>query len=221
MGGKRKRPRQYILLFPAACLMLLVTAVGCRMAIERPAFPDHPGPGAKAPSEKTPSSTPDEPGDLPQPSVQPLEPSPTTHLARLETQFLDRAAILLQKGQTEEALASVGKALTCCEGRFSDRALQILADALARSNSAADRHGEAFACFPRLESAFPDAVYGPAAQCWAATLNALFVKDAQIQKLSHTIRIQKKRIEGLEKQIEQLKAVDLELESPKPSMGVP
>lgn len=39
MGGKRKRQRQYIFLFPAACLIILIMA-GCSLLVGHPAPPE-------------------------------------------------------------------------------------------------------------------------------------------------------------------------------------
>jgi tetratricopeptide (TPR) repeat protein len=154
--------------------------------------------------------------------VPPASPSgELTPLARLESQLLDRAENLLQRGDPAAALESVDKAITCCNGRFADRALHILNDALAQPEIAAGHHVQSIQCFDRLEAEHPEAVYGPAARCWAIALNALLARDADVKKLRKTIRQQSRQIQILQKQIEQLKAVDLELETPKPNVNVP
>jgi len=226
MGRKPKRKRQHILLFLAAGLILLMVVAGCRQTVERSGLPaKHAQPNA--PPAKTGevhnaapqrSDLPDMAGGAPSTSPPPGGLSP---LARTESQLLDRAQNLLQKGDSTAALETIDKAITCCNGHFADRALHILNDAMAQPDVAAGHRSRVIQCFDRLEAEHPETVYGPAARCWTIALNGLLRRDAEVQKLRKTIQQQRKQIQKLQKQIEQLKAVDLELETPKPDVNVP
>jgi hypothetical protein len=185
MGGKQGGPRQRILLFPAACLILLIGITGCRTVVE------------------------------------PLEPGMDDRLDRQEDQLLDLAESLLQKGDYAGAVDVVDQAISCCTGRFAERALHILGNALAAPDNPMGEHSPSIRCFKRLEISSSDSVPGPAARCWVAALNEVLANEAEIRKSKKTIQDQMRRIRELERQIEQLKAVDLEPETPKTGGMVP
>jgi hypothetical protein len=226
MGRKPKRQRQHILFFIAAGLILLMMAAGCRQMVERSSRPakDRQPTALPATTGETPKAV-SRPTDLTGTTggTTPTPPSPggISPLTRTESQLLDRAQYLLQKGDSAAALRAVDKAITCCNGRFADRALHILTDAMAQPDVAAGHRSQVIQCFDRLEAEHPEVVYGPAARCWTIALNALLRRDAEVQKLRKTNQQQRKQIQKLQKQIEQLKAVDLELETPKPNVNVP
>jgi hypothetical protein len=226
MGGKPERQRQHILLFSAACLILLMMAGGCRSAGGEPLrFPEKESRSADTTAktiepENALAQEPDQSwmsGRIAPPTAQ----NAPTPLDRLESQWLDRAATAMQGGNSANALASIDKAVTCCNGRFADRAVRLLTGLLARPGVAANHRSQAIQCFLQLEANRPEAVYGAAARCWASALDEVLAREADIQKLRKTIQLQKRQIQILEKQIEQLKAVDLELETPQPNLNVP
>jgi hypothetical protein len=226
MGGKRERQRQQILLLFAACLILLVMTGGCRSAGGNP--PSFPESGDRSGGKSTTSGAPEKsfsPATEPSRTTGRIPPSlaPTalTPLEQVESQWLDRAAIYMKRGDTTNALASIDKAAACCNGRFADRTVRMLRDVLARPGVAAEHRSQAIQCFLRLEATRPDVVYGPAARCWTSALSEVLTRETDVRKLRKTIQLQKRKIQELEKQIEQLKAVDLELETPKPNLNVP
>lgn len=159
----------------------------------------------------------DPPGELLSPTIAgAMEESQIGELESLESQLLDQAEFFLQKKDYKSALNSLEKAITCCGGRFSDRTLHILAIVLAHHDNPMSDRNDSIRCFKWLEASFPDSVYGPASRCWVAVVNEFLVYETEIRKLRKTIQFQLKEIRSLERQIEQLKAVDLELETPKP-----
>jgi hypothetical protein len=195
MGGKRKRQRQYILLFPAACLLLLMMA-GCGPLIEPHALPDRKDQSSPVP-------------------VDSEKEAPSARHGQPEAQhLLDQAEVFLEKGKPANALAVIEKVIVCCEGQFPERTLRIMTDALTSPDSHEGRRNEMIQRFLQLEASSPASVYGPAAGSWVAALKEVLAKETEIRNLKQTIQSQKRQLQVLERQIEQLKAVDLELESP-------
>jgi hypothetical protein len=134
----------------------------------------------------------------------------------MESQLLDQAEFFLQKEDYKSALNSLEKAITCCGRRFPDRTLHILAIVLAHPDNPMSDDNYPIRCFKWLESSFPDSVYGPASRCWVAVVNEFLVYETEIRNLRISIQSHLKEIRSLKRQIEQLKAVDLELQTPKP-----
>jgi hypothetical protein len=142
-------------------------------------------------------------------AVEPSKEGIDSRLDQQETLLLDRAESLLLQKNYAGAMDSVDQAIACCNGRSSERALRILETALTDAGNPMDADSPSIRCFKQLQGSLPDSVSGPAVRCWAITLNEVLADQAEIQKLKNTIR-------SLKKQIEQLKAVDLEPETPKP-----
>lgn len=142
-------------------------------------------------------------------------------LESLESQLLDQAEFFLQKKDYTNSLNSVKKSITCCGGHFSDRTLHILATVLEYPENLISHRNDSITCFKWLEASFPDSVYGPASRCWVAVVNEFWIYEAEILKMRTTIQSQLKKIQFLESQIEQLKAVDLELETLNPDDEAP
>lgn len=200
MGEKRKRQGQYILPLSALCLVYVAMMGGCRLMPVKAAS-DH--------VEVTSSL---------QPEVVPVE-TVDTHAGPLpgaiECPLLDQAESYLANGDYPNAMDAVGKALADCgpgDGAFFRRALTIMLDAAA-SKAPSKGGPDALACFRELESPMPD--NGPAARCWLEILNELADLKVKLQTLKAVSATQKKRIKALKSQLEQLKAVDLELGTPE------
>lgn len=184
MGGKRKRRRQYVLLFAAVCLTFSLLMTGCRSALE------------------------------------PVIPDPYTPIDRQEARMLDQAASYLQQGNPDAAVQSVKKAIACCNGRFGDRALHLLVTAMTDPRHPTRGATHTIRCFQLMEAGYPGGLKGPAARCWAAALIEISDQQAEIQQLKMTIQLQKHKIQTLSKQIEQMKAVDLEPTPPTPGDNI-
>ena len=200
MGRKQKRSWQYILLFPAACIIILNVLGGCRPTIPSPELP---------PFQDQPDQFPETPSNQ----------ESAVSLKALENRFLDQAEASLKRGNASESLYFVAEAISCCNGEFSDRALTIIRAALAHPSLRLKNPVQATGCLQSLEAAVRGAGYGPVAGCWLATLSELSARDAEIKKQRITIRTQTDIIEALKKQIEKLKAVDLELVQPEQPTG--
>lgn len=138
----------------------------------------------------------------------PLAGGPSPRTDQLEAQLLDQAEACLKSKDYAGTLKRVDQAICCCSGRYSKRALHILEATLAAPNNPVDAHHRAIRCFKSLDSSSSDSMTGPAARCWAAALNEVIANEAEIQELKMTIQ-------KLKRQIEQLKAVDLESQTPK------
>jgi hypothetical protein len=153
--------------------------------------------------------------------VRHLETGPATSPDRQENQFLDQAEIFLQQQEYVKALDSVNQAISCCTGRFAGRAFHIMGIALAASDYPMASGSRSFGCFRRLDMSFSDSVYRQTARCWADALDEVLKDEAKMQNMRKTIQSQARRIQGLERQIEQLKDVDLEPETPQPGGNSP
>jgi hypothetical protein len=101
MGRKHNRLRQYILLFPAACLIVLNMISGCQLPAKGPAPPQQL----------------DQSGNV---------PGTTENLKQLEGRLLDQADAFMKRGEVEQALQAVARAISCCEGQYPGRAADIL-----------------------------------------------------------------------------------------------
>jgi hypothetical protein len=153
--------------------------------------------------------------------VRPAGEGPGARLDRQETQFLDQAESRLQTGDDAGALDALHQAAACCTGRYSERTLHILARVLTAPGNAAGQGSRAIRCFRRLKDSDFAAIKGPAARCWATALDEVLTNQAEIQMLRGTLAARDQRIETLQKQIDQLKAVDLEPETTKPGGKTP
>ncbi|MCP4340472.1 MAG: hypothetical protein GY799_16680 [Desulfobulbaceae bacterium] len=202
MGRKQKRLWKYILLFPAACLILVNMIVGCQMSVEHPDL----------------SGRQDPPGDL---LGTTLAKDTAANLALLEALILDQADASLENGEIAEALEYVALAISCCNEQYSGRALEIVGMSLVHPNYRLDNYGHADNCLRRCEAATPSSGDGAITACWVTALSELLAKETENQTLRDTIGSQKRRIQTLKKQISQLKAVDLELVQPESAIEVP
>lgn len=202
MGRKQKRLWKYILLFPAACLILLHAITGCQLSVENP--------------DLRPRQ--DQQGELSEISAG-LDT--TSELDQLETQLLDQADASMKDGEVVQALQSVADAISCCKGHSSDRALDIITIALAHPNYRRYNHDHSISCEERLDAAFSKLGYGPTTACWLAALSELLATETENQRLRFTIESQERKIQILRKQIAQLKAVDLEFVQPESAVEVP
>ncbi len=142
-------------------------------------------------------------------------PGLTTNLDRLEDQLLDQADKSVKNGEIADALSAVARAISLREGHISARALAIVRTIFAHSGYNLDNHDAAVDCLRHMEATFPQSQYDPTASCWLAGLSELTDKKAKIQELKNALRSQTATIQTLRKQIEQLKAVDLELVQPE------
>lgn len=91
--------------------------------------------------------------------------------------------------------------------------------ALAHPDNPAADPAEALARFESLATDFPDSPHALEARTWSTTLSRVISLQTQneenaekIQKLNRELDSRSRRINVLEKQIEQLKAVDLDVE---------
>ncbi|MGB3211667.1 MAG: hypothetical protein WBB19_13270 [Desulforhopalus sp.] len=139
----------------------------------------------------------------------------------LETELLDQADALIEKGAIIEALQFVAQAISCCEGHFSHRVFKSIETALAHPNYRMDSRGSAATCLIDLKAAFPKTGYGPVTGCWVAAVSEIMGKETEVQRLRDTIRSQERKIKTLEEQIAQLIAVDLEPVQSESAVEVP
>ncbi len=148
-------------------------------------------------------------------------PGRTGSLDRLEAKSLAQAEKSVKQGEISKALLSVAQAISLRQGQVSARALGIIRAILARPEYNLDNHDSAGNCLRQLESSFPHSKYDPTASCWLTGLSELTDKKAKIQELRNVLRSQNVTIQTLRRQIEQLKAVDLELVQPDTAVEVP
>jgi hypothetical protein len=154
-----------------------------------------------------------------QAAIAQANPETAASLKALEDGLLNQADASLASGDASKALQFVAKAVSCCNEASSDRALQIIRAALDHPSLRLENPAEAAGCLQRLTAAAKGAGYGPVAGCWVASLQELSARDAEIRKQRSTIRARTEMIETLNRQIEQLKAVDLELVQPEQTAG--
>lgn len=199
MGEKRKRQRQHVLSFLALCMMAMAWITGCFRMPVRPAIVHDDG--ASIPCNEV----------VPAETVEPkAEPVPD----EVACPLLDQAESYLKNGEYAEAMDAVEKAMDDCgyeNAALFRRALAITIDAAA-SMTPSKGGTDGLSCLSGLGSPMPD--NGPAAQCWLAILNELSDLKMEAQRLKAADAFQKKRITALKDQLEQLKAVDLELGTP-------
>lgn len=200
MGRKQKRSGQYIFLFPAACVIIVMVLGGCRPAASPPELP----PGRE------------QAGRL---SMTEVNPESAAGLKSLEDRLLNQADEKLGRGDASAALRFAAEAISCCNGEFAERALQIIRAALDHPSLRLENPAHAAGCLQRLQAAARGAGYAPVAGCWVASLPELSAREAEIRKLRNTIRARTDRIQSLNRQLEQLKAVDLELVQPEQPAG--
>lgn len=111
MGRKHERLRQHILLFPAACLIVLNMISGCQLP-------------AKGPE---PSQQLDQSGNVSGTmSVQGQDSTATENQQQLAGQLLDQADAFMKRGEVDQALQAVAEAISCCEGQYPGRAAEII-----------------------------------------------------------------------------------------------
>ena len=201
MGRKQKRLWKYILFFPVACLTLLIIISGCQLSLENANFP---------PQEKHSGQSKNSQGHY-----------TVSKMDKLENQLLDQADASLKDGKLSLALQSVAKAVSCCNGHSSDRALNIIGRVLAHRNSRIKDKNYSMDCLKQLEAEFPETGDGATTVCWLRTLGELLDEKIKNQGLRRTVGSQKRKIKQLTEQIAQMKAVDLELVQPKAVVEVP
>jgi hypothetical protein len=202
MGRKQKRSWQYILLFPAVCLIVLNMISGCRPRINGQDLPSLPVHTAVA-------------------DVAPPDQENTAILRKAEERLLDQADALLKSGKVGEALTSLAKAISCCTGHPSQRASDLIALALAHPRYRADIPDHMDGCLQPLLAALPMTDCGQTTGCLLAALNEMSAQEIEIEKLKKKIRSQVETITTLKEQITRMKAVDLEFVRPEPAAEVP
>jgi hypothetical protein len=111
MGRKHNWLRQYILLFPAACLIVLNMISGCQLPAKGPATPQQLDQSGNVPGTNP---------------VQGLDSTATENLKQVEGRLLDQADAFMKRGEVEQALQTVARAISCCEGQYTGRAANIL-----------------------------------------------------------------------------------------------
>lgn len=111
MGRKHKRLWQHILLFPAACLIVLNMISGCQLP-------------AKGPE---PLQRLDQSGNVSETKpIQDQDTTATANLQQVEGRLLDQADAFMKRGEVDQALQVVAKAISCCEGQYPGRAADII-----------------------------------------------------------------------------------------------
>lgn len=109
MGRKHKRLWQYILLFPAACLIVLHMISGCQL----------PAKGPEPPPRL------DQSGNVP--GTRPVQSQDATEKLELpEGRLLDQAEAFMKRGEIVQALRAVAEAMSDCEGQYPGRAADII-----------------------------------------------------------------------------------------------
>ncbi len=147
-------------------------------------------------------------------AAEPLKDENGTWQDQMESQLLDRAEALLKNEEYSAAVNVIGRAVSCCRSRYSQRTLQLLESALAAPDNPIGSHSLAISCLKRLEHPFSGPVTKETAQCWTAALNEILANEHEVLELKRMVR-------KLERQIEQLKAVDLEHPLPKLNKETP
>lgn len=152
-------------------------------------------------------------------SVSPTAEEPWTEADIEAYNSLDQVESLQVRGEIRQALDTLSRIVSNGFPNrkvFSDRAVHILVNALSDPDSTIDDDSHAIQCFIQLESSLPDSVYGPASSCWLSVMGEILARKNELRALKTTIRSQYKKIRTLVLQIEQLKAVDLELGTAPP-----
>jgi len=139
----------------------------------------------------------------------------------LENQLLDQAEASLKGGKLALALRFVAEAISCCDGHSSDRALNIIESVLTHPKNRSNDYNHCMDCLEQLEAAFPQSGYGSTTGCWLVALSEMLDTKSDNRALRNTVGKQKRKIQRLENQISQLKAVDLELVQPESALEVP
>jgi hypothetical protein len=127
---------------------------------------------------------------------------------QMESQLLDRAEDLLKNEEYSVAVNVIGRAASCCRGRYSQRTLRLLESALAAPDNPIGSHSLAISCLKGLKNSFSGPVTQETARCRTAALNEILQNENKMLEL-------KRKVRRLERQIEQLKAVDLERPLPR------
>lgn len=202
MGRKQKRLWKYILFFPAVCLIILNILTGCQLSVDNSdLLPQH-----------------DNQGDLSNISLVKDAPSKQDIL---ENQLLDQAEASLKGGKLAPALRFVAQAISCCDGHSSDRALNIIERVLTHPENGCNDYNHCMDCLKQLEAAFPKSGYGSTTGCWLVALSEMLDTKNENRVLRNIVGKQKRKIQRLESQLSQLKAVDLELVQPESALEVP
>jgi hypothetical protein len=202
MGRKQQKLWQYILLFPASCLTILIVITGCQVSVK------HPGVSQQYEPDQLPETRSDM--DI------------VTNPGMLETRLLDQADESIKNGEIVKALQSVSEAISCCsQGYISNRTLVTLQNIQAHPDYRLGNHDHAVSCLRKLEATFPGYGYNPTTGCRQIGLSEMPDQETEIQKLKETIRSQEEIIQTLKKQLAELKAVDLELVQPEPAVEAP
>ena len=202
MGEKRKRRGKYFLSLSALCMIFMVILAGCQVMFRRAAVVSG-GTAETGPLEENSAETKDRESEM-QPEDCPL---------------LDQAESHEAAGEYPLAMDAVARAVaTCNDGdeRNANRALGIMIRSMAHIKSQKNDVHTIMGCFVNPGLPLPD--QGAAARCWISVLDELMALSAEVTALKSVTASQRNRIEALKRQIEQLKAVDLELGTPEPEM---
>lgn len=159
------------------------------------------------------------------PEAEPLAPALTVEEPLTQTELaviehLDRGEEFMARGECKKAREEIFLVIPhsgVCRPELSVRALKIFMEWYKTSKHTSKGDAGCAAYFNELEATCSDSMYGPAAPCWLQALYQIVEAQDDRKKLKTVIRAQREKIKTLEKQIEQLKAVDLELETEKPS----
>lgn len=111
MGRKHKRLWQYILLFPAACLIVLHMISGCQLTAKGPEPPQRLDQSGNVSVIRP---------------VQGQDTSATENRQQLEGRLLDQADAFMKRGEVDQALQAVAEAISCCEGQYPGRTADII-----------------------------------------------------------------------------------------------
>lgn len=197
MREKSKRHGKHFLPVSTLCLVYVLILTGCQVMMNRQGgVAEH-----KAEAASTLSGAVDN-----APKESDSVPSP----------LLDQAGVYLESGDYSKALDSVTRALNETENRddlFFTRALDIMVHAMAHMDSSSNQEQNVMACFDGIDPSFPQD--RASVRCWLSVLDELRELKSQVKEFKAKSVSQKNRIKTLESQIEQLKAVDLELGTPE------
>ncbi|MFZ7127427.1 MAG: hypothetical protein ACOWWM_14825 [Desulfobacterales bacterium] len=204
MGRQHSRQRQHLFIYLAGLFILVLLPGGCRHLKADPAQ-----------RQQAEQATASEPDALPAAAA-----SRGVHSAMTPPlEALDEGERMLAVGNFTEAVLCAETVLICCRKDHGDRALYLMGLALAHPDNPGADPKAALPYFDSLVSEFPESGHVLSARVWAACLRRLIEIEHQVQGDAETIRKlrlesndRKRRVQALQQQIEQLKAVDLDAE---------
>jgi hypothetical protein len=203
MGGKHKRHGEHLLLFIATGVIFFVMLTGCMGTTKKTVMSQE--------ADNTGKQIPYLPeGFVSSEQLADEEDDPDC--------FLDDAALSIQQGECKNALEMIFFAVSCCENcgeGFFNRALHLMAVALSHPDCYPGDSNKTVSFFLRLESSFPDSVKGRPARSWLNFIEDVLIQNEDCSVMKDKLASHLKKIRALESQIEQLKAVDFELETSK------